>query len=195
MTMAQAKRFLTSETKRWAHVIAKRENVRVKFVKSLGRYAGVCWRNHVEYCLISIQANLDNREGLTNLAIHEVIHFKIPGHGNDFQTEYRKWTGKLEDHVTNLKNPGHLKPVSRGKGKTLIGKYRVDFYTEERVSSARSPTGCAIRQTKEKTKPLSKSQACKVFDTAKSKGLLAFLYEYQYCAGAGCGWKQIECSR
>lgn len=38
MNEKQAMLFLTRETKRWAHVIARRDNIFVRFEKTLGRH-------------------------------------------------------------------------------------------------------------------------------------------------------------
>jgi len=197
MTEAQAKKFLTTETKRWAHVIARKDNIKVVFEKSLGRHGGECGYQTIYYSRKTLLSNLDNKIGLTNLAIHEVIHFKIRGHGNDFQKEYQKWTGCAEPtmYVKELQHDKQIKvkPRRRGAGKTLLGKWKVDYIRMTRVPdpSPQSKTGYYIRQETVKTKPMTKTNALKIFRMASSKNYPAWLYQYVESAVAH-GWKKIE---
>lgn len=191
MNEQQAMKFLTSETKRWAHIIAKRDNISVKFEKSLGRYGGLCGRNAIRYSRTMLLSNLDNKQGLTDLAIHEVIHLIIPDtcetHGNEFQKEYEKWTGHpMSMYVNTLVHDRNIKvkPKKRGAGKTLVGKWKVEYIRYERVNEG-------IKCVTVKENPMTKPEATKIFKMACSKDYPAWLFQYVSSAVAH-GWKKVE---
>ena len=191
MDEKQAMKFLVSETKRWAHVIAKRDNINVVFEKSLGRAGGMCGRRTIWYSRTMILANLDNKQGLTDLAIHEVIHLVIPDtcevHGNEFQKEYEKWTGHpMTMYVETLKHEPKivLKPKKRGAGKTLVGKWKVEYVRYNHVDGG-------IRCETVKEDPMSKTEATRIFKMACGKDYPSWLYQYVSSAVAH-GWKKVE---
>jgi hypothetical protein len=184
MNEKQAMDFLTSETKRWAHVIAKRDHINVFFEKSLGRAGGQCGGHTVWYSRKMLLSNLDNKQGLTDLAIHEVIHFKIRGHGNDFQKEFEKWTGHpLTKYVSTLNHNSTVTTKKRGAGKTLEGKWKVEYVRYERVTG-----GIYCRTVKEK--PMTKTQAMKIYKMACSKDYPAWLFRYVSSTVAH-GWEKV----
>lgn len=194
MTEAQAKKFLVAETKRWALVIAGKKNVNVIFKKSLGGCRGLCdCHGTVAYSLQTVLANLDNKQGLRDIAIHEVIHFKIHDHNHLFEREFEKWTGRKEcKHVSTLSDERRIKTkTKRGAGKTFRGKWMCEYIRCERVPSETSPTGYAIRQTTVKTKPSTMTIAKKVFRMAAGKNYPAWLLQYVE-SGSCHGWKTIE---
>jgi hypothetical protein len=191
MDEKQAMKFLVSETKRWAHVIAKRDHIFVEFEKTLGRYGGICGRNCIRYSRKMLLANLDNKQGLTDLAIHEVIHLVIPNtcevHGNEFQKEYEKWTGHpMTMYVETLNSHNKIKPKpkTRGAGKTLVGKWKVEYVRYNRVDGG-------IRCETVKENPMTKTEATKIFKMACSKDYPAWIYQYVSSAVAH-GWKKVE---
>lgn len=191
MNEKQAMAFLTSETKRWAHVIAKRDGITVVFKKSLGRAGGQCGYFTVWYSRKMLLANLDNPQGLTDLAIHEVIHFKIHGHGNDFQKEFEKWSGHpLTKYVTSLNHNPTVTIKKRGAGKTLEGKWRVEYVRYSRMPQASSPTGYGIYCHTVKEKPTTKTQATKIYKMACSKDYPAWLFQYVSSTVAH-GWEKV----
>jgi hypothetical protein len=193
MTEEQAKKFLVSETKRYAHKIAPNKRVRVLFEKSLGKYRGQCGYSTIWYSRQTILANLDNKKGLTDLAIHECIHLKISGHGPNFQKEYVKWTGNPEsEYVTTLNSERYIKPkAKRGAGKTLRGKWKVEYVRCTREPYPNSPTGYAISQVAVKEKAMTKTEAMKIYRMACSKNYPAWLFQYVESTVAH-GWKKIE---
>ena len=192
MNEKQAMAFLTSETKRWAHVIAKRDGINVVFKKSLGRAGGDCGGSTVRYSRKMILSNLDNKQGLTDLAIHEVIHFKIHGHGNDFQKEFEKWSGHpLTKYVPTLDHNRTITTKKRGEGKSLEGKWKVEYVRYDRIPFERSQTGYAIHCVTVKERPMTKTQALKIFRMACSKDYPAWLFQYISTAVAH-GWKKVE---
>jgi|WetSurMetagenome_2_1015567.scaffolds.fasta_scaffold225915_1 hypothetical protein len=191
MDEKQAMKFLVSETKRWAHVIAKRDHIDVIFEKSLGRHGALCGHHTIWYSRTMILSNLDNKRGLTDLAIHEVIHLIIPdtceAHGNEFQKEYEKWTGHpMTMYVSTLNHDRKIvpKPKTRGAGKTLVGKWKVEYIRYEHKNS-----GVYCETIKEN--PMTKTEATKIFKMACDKDYPAWLYQYVSSAVAH-GWKKIE---
>jgi len=186
MDEKQAMKFLETETKRWAHVIAHNDVVRVEFKKSLGRYGGLCWsgrRGLIQYSRTVLLSNLDNKAGLTNLAIHECVHLKgIDGHGPDFDKEYDKW--KVDG--TGICSSRYIvpKPKTRGAGKTLVGKWKVEYIRYEKVDGG---TRCVTV----KEDAMTKTEATKIFKMACSKDYPAWLFQYVSSAVAH-GWKKAE---
>lgn len=192
MNEKQAMRFLERETKRWAHVIARRDRIYVVFEKSLGRAGGSCGSNTVYYSRKKLLANLDNKQGLTDLAIHEVIHFKIPNHGNEFQKEFEKWTGHpMTMYVPTLKSARGISVKKRGAGKNLEGKWKVKYIRYNREECRTSPTGFGIRCETVTGRPMTKTEALKIFRMACSKDYPAWLYQY-ISSSVAHGWKQMD---
>ena len=193
MNEKQAMAFLVKQTKRYAHVIAGHDNVKVVFVKSLGRYAGDCaygsYKSVIRYCRTNLLANLENPAGLTNLAIHECCHLVERGHGPRFHALYDKW--KVEGGK-DIHGSGRLVPkAKRGAGKSLEGKWKVEYTRYERVPSDSSPTGYAIRCIGVKEKAMTKTQALKIFRMACSKDYPAWLFQY-VSSSVAHGWKLVE---
>ena len=192
MDEKQAMKFLETETKRWAHVIANCDNVKVKFEKSLGRYAGLCWGGKyptIQYCRTTLLGNLDNQKGLTNLAIHECTHlidYLRHGHGPDFFKVYEKWTGVAGTSGCDIKFERYIKPKpkTRGAGKTFIGKWKVEYIRYNHVDGA-------IKCETVKEDPMSKTEATKIFKMACGKDYPAWLYQYVSSAAAN-GWKKVN---
>lgn len=191
MDEKQAMKFLTSETKRWAHIIAHKDRIFVKFEKSLGRAGGMCGRNTIYYSRTMLLSNLDNKQGLIDLAIHEVIHLIIPDtckvHGNEFQKEYEKWTGHpMTMYVNTLVHDRRIKvkPKTRGAGKTLVGKWKVEYIRYEKVDGG-------IRCVTVKEDAMTKTEATKIFKMACGKDYPAWLFQYVSSAVAH-GWKAVE---
>jgi hypothetical protein len=191
MNEKQAMAFLTSETKRWAHVIAKRDRIKVVFEKSLGTAGGQCGSSTVWYSRKMLLSNLDNKQGLTDLAIHEVIHLKIGGHGNDFQKEFEKWTGDhLTKDVSTLNHNRMITTKKRGAGKTLEGKWKVEYVRYERTPCASSKTGYGIYCKTVKERPMTKTEATKIYKMACSKDYPAWLFRY-VSSTAAHGWEKV----
>lgn len=191
MNEKQAMAFLTSETRRWAHIIAKKDHINIHFEKSLGNAGGQCGGNSVWYSRKMLLANLDNKQGLTDLAIHEVIHFKIGGHGNDFQKEFEKWSGHpMTKYVNTLNHNNSITVKKRGAGKTLEGKWRVEYVRYERQPCSSSPTGYGINCKTVKEKPMTKTEAMKIYKMACSKDYPAWLFRHISTTVAH-GWEKV----
>lgn len=139
-----------------------------------------------------ILENIDNPQGLTDLAIHEVIHFKISGHGNDFQKEFEKYSGHpMTRYVPTLNRAHQIAPKKRGEGKTLEGKWKVDYLRVERVRCDDNPAHDGFRNVPVKEKAMTKTQAMKIFRMATSKNYPAWLYQYVSTTVAH-GWKLVD---
>lgn len=210
MTEAQAKRFLTSETKKWAWAIAKR-HIDVVFERSLGTAGGSCGARTIYYSRKKLLANMGNKIGLRDLAIHEVIHLKIPNHGNGFQVEYAKWIriarevddyktpdrveDKLTKYVPTLESAHHIKLRKRGEGKTLEGKWKVKYIRMTLIDvppNRLDPTPHkAWKQETVRTRATTKTEALKVFKMAMGKNYPAWLLRYVRNSVAH-GWKVEE---
>lgn len=116
MSEAQFKRWMTNKTKQYIWLITKRdpEEVKIRFVKDFTKWIfpkNILY-SHAAACLLSdgsyeiyYRTDWFRDAGITydileKLIIHEVCHLVYIAHGNEFYTEYKKWSG--DDYIERL---------------------------------------------------------------------------------------------
>ena len=123
----QLKKFLKIKTRQWGRIIAKRDDIRSRFVDKISVGTGHWWAAcqwwevpKIQYNMRRCRINSHNLPGLEALVIHEVCH--IINHNGDFaphdgrfyqlEDKYLKLAG-LEDEEDTLKNIKQSRLVCR----------------------------------------------------------------------------------
>lgn len=101
MNEKQFKRWMDAKTRQYIWLVMRKDpsKVRVSFSKSFrrpySRSHGMCDTEdkHIFYRTDYITKWKCDREVLEKLVIHEVCHLKHSGHGSNFFSEYKRWSG------------------------------------------------------------------------------------------------------
>lgn len=113
----QLKKFLKVKTLQWGRVIAKRDDIGVRFIEKIGvgkgHWYAECqwWVPKIRYNMRRCRLNINNLPGLEALIIHEICHIihhteDFAPHDNGFyqlEEKYLKLAG-LENEEDTLKN-------------------------------------------------------------------------------------------